>query len=123
MSFDLGHRTSRRWGERLIALLLFGCGLISVLTTIGIVVVLVTESAGFFREVPIAEFLTGTRWSPMYSEQHFGILPGMTGHVADALDGGLPHPVRLVIRQFHEQRVCRSIRWPPPSAGGMVSSL
>ena len=79
MSVDLGHRTSRRWGERLIALLLFGCGLISVLTTIGIVVVLVTESAGFFREVPIAEFLTGTRWSPMYSEQHFGILPLLNG--------------------------------------------
>ncbi|MGB5673126.1 MAG: phosphate ABC transporter permease subunit PstC, partial [Gemmatimonadota bacterium] len=79
MSFDLGHRASRRWGERIIALLLFGCGLISVLTTIGIVVVLVTESAGFFREVPIAEFLTGTRWSPMYSEQHFGILPLLNG--------------------------------------------
>lgn len=77
--FDLGHEASRRWGERIIALLLFGCGLISVLTTIGIVVVLVTESAGFFREVPIAEFLTGTRWSPMYSEQHFGILPLLNG--------------------------------------------
>ena len=76
---DLGQRMSRRWGERLIALLLFGCGLISVLTTVGIVVVLVTESVGFFREVPIAEFLTGTRWSPMYSEQHFGILPLLNG--------------------------------------------
>lgn len=76
---DLRHRASRRWGERIIALLLFGCGLISVLTTVGIVVVLVTESAGFFREVPIAEFLTGTRWSPMYSEQHFGILPLLNG--------------------------------------------
>ena len=64
---DLGHRASRRWGERVIALLLFACGLISVLTTVGIVVVLVTESAGFFREVPSAEFLTGTRGSPMYS--------------------------------------------------------
>jgi phosphate transport system permease protein len=78
-SVDLSHRMSRRWGERLIALLLFGCGLISVLTTVGIVVVLVTESAGFFRQVPIAEFLTGTRWSPMYSEQHFGILPLLNG--------------------------------------------
>lgn len=76
---DLGHRASRRWGERIITLLLFGCGLISVLTTVGIVVVLVTESAGFFREIPIAEFLTGTRWSPMYSEQHFGILPLLNG--------------------------------------------
>ncbi|NNK49772.1 MAG: phosphate ABC transporter permease subunit PstC [Gemmatimonadetes bacterium] len=79
VTLDLRHRASRRWGERVIALLLFGCGLISVLTTVGIVVVLVTESAGFFREVPIAEFLTGTRWSPMYSEQHFGILPLLNG--------------------------------------------
>jgi len=78
-ALDLGYRMGRRWGERLIAALLFGCGLISVLTTVGIVVVLVTESAGFFREVPIAEFLTGTRWSPMYSEQHFGILPLLNG--------------------------------------------
>jgi phosphate transport system permease protein len=77
--FDLGHRLSRRWGERVIAWLLFACGLISVLTTVGIVVVLVTESAGFFKEVSIAEFLTGTRWSPMYSEQHFGILPLLNG--------------------------------------------
>jgi phosphate transport system permease protein len=77
--FDLGHRLSRRWGERVIASLLFACGLISVLTTVGIVVVLVTESAGFFKEVSIAEFLTGTRWSPMYSEQHFGILPLLNG--------------------------------------------
>ena len=79
VTLDLGHRASRRWGERVIALLLFGCGLISVLTTVGIVVVLVTEAAGFFREVPLAEFLTGTRWSPMYSEQHFGILPLLNG--------------------------------------------
>ena len=76
---DLAHRASRRWGERVIALLLFVCGLASVATTVGIVVVLVTESAGFFRKIPIAEFLTGTRWSPMYAEQHFGILPLLNG--------------------------------------------
>ena len=43
---DLGHRASRRWGERVIALLLFGCGLISVLTTVGIVVVLAWGMGG-----------------------------------------------------------------------------
>jgi len=55
------------------------CGLVSVLTTVGIVVVLVTESAGFFREVPLVEFLTGTRWSPLFADQHFGILPLLNG--------------------------------------------
>lgn len=42
-------------------------------------VVLVGESIGFFRQVPILEFLTGTRWAPLYSEQAFGILPLLNG--------------------------------------------
>ena len=63
----------------MIGVLLFVCGIVSILTTVGIVVVLVTESAGFFREIPIAEFLTGTRWSPLFADQHFGILPLLNG--------------------------------------------
>ncbi|MFD2613355.1 phosphate ABC transporter permease subunit PstC [Paenibacillus gansuensis] len=52
---------------------------ISVLTTIGIVVILLTESAGFFRHVPILDFLTGTEWTPLFSEKSFGVLPLVTG--------------------------------------------
>ena len=76
---DLGYRAGRRSGERVIEGILFLCGLLSVLTTVGIVAVLVTESVGFFREVPILEFLTGTRWSPLFADQHFGILPLLNG--------------------------------------------
>mgnify|MGYP001811702377 CR=1 FL=1 len=82
---DLSHRAGRRWGERVIAAGLFLCGLVSILTTVGIVVVLVTESAGFFREVPLLEFLTGTRWSPLFADQHFGILPLLNGTLLIAL--------------------------------------
>ncbi|MFQ5679763.1 MAG: phosphate ABC transporter permease subunit PstC [Gemmatimonadota bacterium] len=69
----------RRLRERAVGGLLFLCGLLSVLTTVGIVVVLVTESAGFFREVPLVEFLTGTRWAPLYRDKAFGILPLLNG--------------------------------------------
>jgi phosphate transport system permease protein len=79
LTAELGHRARRRWGERAIAGLLFLCGAISILTTAGIVIVLFTESAGFFRKVPIGEFLTGTRWSPLFADQHFGILPLLNG--------------------------------------------
>ena len=79
LAAELGHRARRRWGERAIAGLLFLCGAISILTTAGIVIVLFTESAGFFRKVPIGEFLTGTRWSPLFADQHFGILPLLNG--------------------------------------------
>jgi phosphate transport system permease protein len=68
----------RRWGEQVIGVALFGCALVSVLTTVGIVIVLVAEAAQFFQEVSIVEFLTGTKWSPKLS-QKFGILPLFCG--------------------------------------------
>lgn len=76
---ELRGRRRVRVREGLIGAVLFACGLVSVLTTVGIVVVLVTESFGFFREVPILDFLTGTRWAPLFSDQSFGILPLLNG--------------------------------------------
>ena len=70
---------SGRWFEHLIYAALFGCACISVLTTIGIVLVLVVEAAQFFRQVSIWEFLTDTTWSPVLRPQHFGILPLFCG--------------------------------------------
>ncbi len=68
----------RRWFEQAVGAALFGCALISILTTVGIVVVLVAEAAQFFREVSVWEFLTGTKWSPKLG-QEFGILPLLCG--------------------------------------------
>ncbi|MEN8143637.1 MAG: phosphate ABC transporter permease subunit PstC [Gemmatimonadota bacterium] len=79
----------RIWSERLIGAGLLFCGLVTVLTTVGIVVVLVTESAGFFAAVPLAEFLTGTRWAPLFSDQAFGILPLLNGTLLIAAGSAL----------------------------------
>ena len=68
-----------RWGERIIHAALFACALVSILTTVGIVLVLVVEAAQFFREVSIVEFLTDTKWTPLFRPQHFGILPLFCG--------------------------------------------
>jgi phosphate transport system permease protein len=70
------HRT-----ERLIGAALFLCSAVTILTTLGIVAVLLYESTAFFREVSILEFFTETRWTPLFSEKHFGILPLLTGSV------------------------------------------
>ncbi|WP_417393558.1 phosphate ABC transporter permease subunit PstC [Gimesia sp.] len=69
----------RPFYEGCIHLVLFICASISILVTVGIVVVLLYESVQFFYEVPILEFLTGTRWSPLLKPQHFGILPLLCG--------------------------------------------
>jgi phosphate transport system permease protein len=50
--------------ERIVMLTLLLASLIAVLTTIGIVASLLFESSLFFQQVPAANFLFGTRWSP-----------------------------------------------------------
>jgi phosphate transport system permease protein len=55
------------------------CSFVSVLTTIGIILVLLLDSIEFFSEVSIIDFLTDTQWTPLFSEKHFGILPLLSG--------------------------------------------
>lgn len=72
-----------------IRILLQLCALLSVLVTFGIIVVLVTESFGFFREVSLREFLTGTQWAPLFAEPSFGVLPLINGTVMIAIGAAL----------------------------------
>ncbi len=53
--------------------------MVSILTTLGIVAVLLFEAFGFFREVSPLAFLTGTKWTPLFRPQHFGVLPLLSG--------------------------------------------
>lgn len=71
--------SKRRFLEGAIHLLLLCCAAVSIITTVGIVLVLLVESLKFFREVSIWEFLFGTKWSPLLRPQHFGILPLFCG--------------------------------------------
>jgi phosphate transport system permease protein len=53
--------------------------LFSVFITISIVMILAYESYGFFKVVPLKDFLTGTQWTPLFAEPRFGILPLVAG--------------------------------------------
>ncbi len=65
--------------ERIIESILFLCAAVCVLTTLGIVVILLIQTVQFFSEVSIVDFLTDTQWTPLFAEKHFGILPLITG--------------------------------------------
>ena len=65
--------------EKVIEFLLFLAACSSILTTIGILYLLISESLLFFREVSLTEFLTDTEWTPLFLEKHFGILPLLSG--------------------------------------------
>lgn len=69
----------QRITEKFIEMFLLLCSLISIFTTIGIIFVLIFETFGFFKVVSIKEFLTGTKWTPLFEPKHFGILPLLFG--------------------------------------------
>lgn len=73
-----GRRRSRL-KERGIFSVLALFGMLSVLTTAGIIGVLIFEAWAFFKEVPLAGFLFDTEWTPLFEEKHFGILPLLLG--------------------------------------------
>ena len=72
--------------EQAIRFGLLCCALASILTTLGIIYVLVTETViaippqrAFFQDVSPIEFFVGTQWTPQFEDRHFGILPLLAG--------------------------------------------
>ena len=70
---------NRRTSERLIAIILASCAILSILTTAGIIFVLLEQAIMFFRVVPIIDFLTGSTWTALFKDGEFGVLPLVAG--------------------------------------------
>ncbi|MFN0186471.1 MAG: phosphate ABC transporter permease subunit PstC [Aquabacterium sp.] len=72
-------KTRRQRRERIIEAVLFMAASVSVLTTLGIVYILLKESVVFFSQVSVWTFLTDTQWTPLFSDAHFGISVLLSG--------------------------------------------
>ena len=113
------YQARRHLPERIIQGVLFLAAFSAVAVTIAIMVILVYESLGFFKEVSIFDFLTDTQWTPLFSDKHFGVLPLVTGTLVVAtvalaiaipigtitaiyLSEFAPHRVRETIKPFLE---------------------
>lgn len=55
------------------------CSMVSVLTTIGIILVLSIDTFKFFEEVSIVDFFTDKQWTPLFEDKHFGIMSLLSG--------------------------------------------
>ena len=75
--------TPRSRFEAGVKVALIGAALVSVLTTVCIVGSLLFETISFFGEVPVADFLFGTKWSPTFAGEQasFGVLPLLWGTI------------------------------------------
>lgn len=65
--------------ESIIEKALAACAIITILTTLGIILVLAIHAVSFFQEVSIISFFTATEWDPLYADPTFGILPLLAG--------------------------------------------
>ncbi len=88
---------TRRWGvtgtrrinQSIVRWLTFVCALVSVVTTFGIIYVLLSQSIPFFKTVSPASFFTGSEWRPTPEPGLFGILPLVCGTLVITVGAGL----------------------------------
>lgn len=71
---------ARNVAESFVKAILIACSTVAILTTIGIVLSLVTETARFFGMHPASDFFFGTIWNPQFrGGSELGILPLLWG--------------------------------------------
>ena len=101
MISNLQKDSSSSLRENGIRALLLSSAVLSVLTTIGIVVVLLAETTIFFREISLREFLFTSRWSPTINPTNFGVLPLISGTLYFTfITGVIALPVGLLAAIF-----------------------
>jgi phosphate transport system permease protein len=98
-------------------LVLAACAYASVLTTFGIVFVLLFETINFFREVSIVEFFTSTTWSAAFANPQFGILVLASGTLLTTLIAiAVALPVGLLAAIFLSEYASPGLRrWLKPA--------
>lgn len=82
---DLTGRRNRDLGERFIGAILFVFASFSIITTIGIVLILLIEASLFFRDVGIAQFLFDDEWTALFADPQWGVLPLVQGTLMTSL--------------------------------------
>ncbi len=108
---------ARNFRERAIKVVLAACAYASVLTTFGIVFVLIFETINFFSEVSIVEFLTSTKWAATFANPSFGVMVLASGTLlTTAIAIAVALPVGLLAAIFlSEYASTRLRRWLKPA--------
>lgn len=105
-------KTVEIWIPRFLLLL----ASLSVFTTVGILVILLTETVEFFKAVPIVDFFTGTVLKPLSQTPEYGILPLVMGTlissgIAILVAGPIGLMAAIYLSEYASHRV-RSILKP-----------
>lgn len=102
---------SRKQKERIIEGILAFCAFTTILTTLGIIWVLFSESFSFFSEVSLFDFFTDTQWTPLFTQKHYGILPLLSGTFLTTLIAVLTAvPIGLIIAIYLSEYAPKNFR-------------
>ena len=110
-------RVAARAGERAIVALLFLSASAAALATVAIFATLLVNGWGFFRDVPLSQFLFGTEWAPDFFPRRFGMLPLLKGTLMIGLGAsaiGVPVGVGTAI-YLSEFASTRTRAWLKPA--------
>ncbi|MFH5835257.1 phosphate ABC transporter permease subunit PstC [Proteiniclasticum sp. C24MP] len=107
-------KEKKRIMDKIVPLFLLLMALISVFTTFGIILTLITDAFRFFAEVPLSEVLS-TDLAPLNKNPRFGFIPLFIGTITTSLIAMLVAvPVGLAaaiyLSQFASQRVRRLVK-------------
>jgi phosphate transport system permease protein len=72
-------KTERSLVDLVVENALFLSAFFSILVTVGIIAILLTQSVPFFNKVGWGEFLFGTKWAPLFKPEAYGVLPLVFG--------------------------------------------
>nr|WP_077298274.1 phosphate ABC transporter permease subunit PstC [Virgibacillus pantothenticus] len=101
--------------EKVMPALLFLIAAVSILTTIGIVYTLLTETIEFFKRVPIMDFFTGTVLKPLSQNPEFGVLPLINGTIISSIiamlvAGPIGIMTAVFLSEYASERVRRTLK-------------
>lgn len=89
---------NKRINETIIETLLKGSALITILVTLSIIFVLVSQAFFFFKEVSVWDFLTDTKWTPTFADTHYGITSLFLGTLLTTLVSvAIAVPIGIII--------------------------
>lgn len=97
--------------EKAIVSLLAASSFISIVVTVGLTIILLTEAIIFFEKVSLKEFLTGTKWAPLFYEPSFGVLPLVAGTFLTTIIAiALALPLGLIIAIYLSEYANKKFR-------------
>ena len=101
IKFTPGSSLRRTLEGKVAHVIVFACASLSVITTVAIILILVSQSWGFFSEISLWNFISGFRWSPILQPQSFGVIPLVLGTLlVTVIAGVVAIPIGLATAIF-----------------------